>query len=123
MPLGTIPKEILGWIVGLIWLVKLSVSLFPIELDLIKKAIYDNDAETLKQYYIQGGQKNNCSKTYVYDIEGNFINEFETRTQAAEFAGTDKKQLSKCFRTDKWKRKQINGFRFSNEKFNRLPPL
>ena len=80
-------------------------------------------SETLKQYYIQGGQKQNCTKTYVYDIEGNFINEFDTRTKAAEFAGTDKKQLSKCFRTDKWKRKQINGFRFSNEKFNILPPL
>lgn len=52
-------------------------------------------SETLKQYYIQGGQKNNCSKTYVYDIEGNFINEFETRTQAAEFAGTDKKKKKK----------------------------
>ena len=56
-------------------------------------------SETLKQYYIQGGQKNNCSKTYVYDIEGNFINEFETRTQAAEFAGTDKKKKKKKKKT------------------------
>ena len=80
-------------------------------------------SETLKQYYLEGGTKQNCTKTYVYNLEGYFLQEFETRTQAAEFCNTNKKQLSKCFRTDKWKRKQINGFRFSNEKFNRLPPL
>jgi hypothetical protein len=78
-------------------------------------------SKTLKQYYIQGGQKTNCSRTYVYNIEGVFLKEFDTRTEAAKYADTDKKQLSKCFRTDKYKRKHINGFRFSNEKFDRLP--
>lgn len=80
-------------------------------------------SNSLKNFYKQGGKKQNCSLTYVYDIQGNFLCEFKTRTEAAKFCNTNKKQLSKCFRTDKYKRKQINGFRFSNEKLNKLPPL
>ena len=80
-------------------------------------------SEKLKEYYRQGGEKQNCTKTYVYNIQGVFIQEFKTRTEAASFCNTNKKQLSKCFRTDKQKRKHINNFRFSNEKFDILPPI
>lgn len=80
-------------------------------------------SKSLKNFYAQGGQIQGCKKTYVYNLQGEFIQEFNKRIEAAEFCNTNKKQLSKCFRTDKWKRKHINGFRFSNEKFDKLPPL
>ena len=34
-----------------------AINRFELELDLIKKAIYDNDAETLKQYFIKSTKR------------------------------------------------------------------
>ncbi len=80
--------------------------------------------ETLLRKYASGEVVSKSYKeTHVYDISGNYIQSFSSRKEAAIFCDTTEKQICKCFTTGKWARKKVNGFRFSNEKLEKLPPI
>ncbi|MES2287387.1 MAG: hypothetical protein V4547_16965 [Bacteroidota bacterium] len=79
---------------------------------------YQSNANRIKKYSSKKGSNGGFlnKKTYLYSIEGWYINEFETRQKLALFLGSDEGNLGKAIKY----RRSCKGYYVSDEKVKKI---
>lgn len=87
----------------------------------------ERDQETIERTrisqlkYYETHRPTNIKKVYQYDLDGNYLNEYDSIVDAAKSIGTNKHgSISQCCNG---KTKTANGYRWSFKKYSQLPKL